>query len=165
MKKVSSIITIFVIVIIASLIVWKVGTPNLISKNKENTTEKVSKKVEKESKKTKKKKEISKAKSSTTETSSSVESEPSSESSSESTSSASSYQSNVRFPELQAYAGKTYYVVDRDSAEYPQMFPTSFTITSDTETIIIGGRQEKIDSVRTGDFGSVQLGGGPVFVF
>ena len=52
MKKVSSIITIFVIVIIASLIVWKVGTPNLISKNKENTTEKVSKKVEKESKKT-----------------------------------------------------------------------------------------------------------------
>ena len=55
MKKVSSIITIFVIVIIASLIVWKVGTPNLISKNKENTTEKVSKKVEKESKKTKKK--------------------------------------------------------------------------------------------------------------
>ena len=165
MKKVSSIITIFVIVIIASLIVWKVGTPNLISKNKENTTEKVSKKVEKESKKTKKKKEISKAKSSTTETSSSVESEPSSESSSESTSSASSYQSNVRFPELQAYAGKTYYAVDRDSAEYPQMFPTSFTITSDTETIIIGGRQEKIDSVRTGDFGSVQLGGGPVFVF
>ena len=111
MKKVSSIITIFVIVIIASLIVWKVGTPNLISKNKENTTEKVSKKVEKESKKTKKKKEISKAKSSTTETSSSVESEPSSESSSESTSSASSYQSNVRFPELQAYAGKTYYAV------------------------------------------------------
>ena len=165
MKKVSSIITIFVIVIIASLIVWKVGTPNLISKNKENTTEKVSKKVEKESKKTKKKKEISKAKSSTTETSSSVESEPSSESSSESTSSASSYQSNVRFPELQDYAGKTYYAVDRDSAEYPQMFPTSFTITSDTETIIIGGRQEKIDSVRTGDFGSVQLGGGPVFVF
>ena len=165
MKKVSSIITIFVIVIIASLIVWKVGTPNLISKNKENTTEKVSKKVEKESKKTKKKKEISKAKSSTTETSSSMESEPSSESSSESTSSASSYQSNVRFPELQAYAGKTYYAVDRDSAEYPQMFPTSFTITSDTETIIIGGRQEKIDSVRTGDFGSVQLGGGPVFVF
>ena len=165
MKKVSSIITIFVIVIIASLIVWKVGTPNLISKNKENTTEKVSKKVEKESKKTKKKKEISKAKSSTTETSSSVESEPSSESSSESTSSASSYQSNVRFPELQAYAGKTYYAVDRDSAEYPQMFPTAFTITSDTETIIIGGRQEKIDSVRTGDFGSVQLGGGPVFVF
>ena len=165
MKKVSSIITIFVIVIIASLIVWKVGTPNLISKNKENTTEKVSKKVEKESKKTKKKKEISKAKSSTTETSSSVESEPSSESSSESTSSASSYQSNVRFPELQAYAGKTYYAVDRDSAEYPQMFPTSFTLTSDTETIIIGGRQEKIDSVRTGDFGSVQLGGGPVFVF
>ena len=165
MKKVSSIITIFVIVIIASLIVWKVGIPNLISKNKENTTEKVSKKVEKESKKTKKKKEISKAKSSTTETSSSVESEPSSESSSESTSSASSYQSNVRFPELQAYAGKTYYAVDRDSAEYPQMFPTSFTITSDTETIIIGGRQEKIDSVRTGDFGSVQLGGGPVFVF
>ncbi|EFK80785.1 hypothetical protein [Ligilactobacillus salivarius] len=94
-----------------------------------------------------------------------MESEPSSESSSESTSSASSYQSNVRFPELQAYAGKTYYAVDRDSAEYPQMFPTSFTITSDTETIIIGGRQEKIDSVRTGDFGSVQLGGGPVFVF
>ena len=165
MKKVSSIITIFVIVIIASLIVWKVGTPNLISKNKENTTEKVSKKVEKESKKTKKKKEISKAKSSTTETSSSVESEPSSESSSESTSSASSYQSNVRFPELQAYAGKTYYAIHRDSAEYPQMFPTSFTITSDTETIIIGGRQEKIDSVRTGNFGSVMLGGGPVFVF
>ncbi|MDG9756474.1 hypothetical protein ACQ5RQ_09895, partial [Ligilactobacillus salivarius] len=63
MKKVSSIITIFVIVIIASLIVWKVGTPNLINKNKENTTEKVSKKVEKESKKTKKK-ETSKAKSS-----------------------------------------------------------------------------------------------------
>ena len=165
MKKVSSIITIFVIVIIASLIVWKVGTPNLISKNKGNATEKVSKKVEKESKKTKKKKEISKAKSSTTETSSSVESEPSSESSSESTSSASSYQSNVRFPELQAYAGKTYYAVDRDSAEYPQMFSTSFTITSDGETIIMDDVQEPIEYVRTGKFGSVQLGGGPVFVF
>ena len=165
MKKSNTILIIFVIVIIASLVVWKVGTPNLISKNKENTTEKVSKKVEKESKKTKKKKEISKAKSSTTETSSSTKSESSSESSSESTSSVSSYQSNIKFPELQAYAGKTYYAVDRDSAEYPQMFPTSFTITSDTETIIIGGRQEKIDSVRTGDFGSVQLGGGPVFVF
>ncbi len=164
MKKVSSIITIFVIVIIASLIVWKVGTPNLISKNKENTTEKVSKKVEKESKKTKKK-ETSKAKSSTTETSSSVESESSSESSSESTSSVSSYQSNIKFPELQAYAGKTYYAVDRESAEYPQMFPTSFTITSDGEAIIISGRQEPIEYVRTEGSGFVQLGGGPVFVF
>ena len=164
MKKVSSIITIFVIVIIASLIVWKLGTPNLISKNKENTTEKVSKKVEKESKKTKKK-ETSKAKSSTTETSSSVESESSSESSSESTSSVSSYQSNIKFPELQAYAGKTYYAVDRESAEYPQMFPTSFTITSDGEAIIISGRQEPIEYVRTEGSGFVQLGGGPVFVF
>ena len=164
MKKVSSIITIFVIVIISSLIVWKVGTPNLISKNKENTTEKVSKKVEKESKKTKKK-ETSKAKSSTTETSSSVESESSSESSSESTSSVSSYQSNIKFPELQAYAGKTYYAVDRESAEYPQMFPTSFTITSDGEAIIISGRQEPIEYVRTEGSGFVQLGGGPVFVF
>ncbi|WP_340852003.1 hypothetical protein [Ligilactobacillus salivarius] len=164
MKKASSIITIFVIVIIASLVVWKIGTPNLISKNKENTTEKVSKKVEKESKKTKKK-ETSKAKSSTTETSSSVESKPSSESSSESASSVSSYQSNVKFPELQAYAGKTYYAIDRESAEYPQMFPTSFTITSDGEAIIISGRQEPIEYVRTGISGSVQLGGGPVFVF
>lgn len=161
MKKPSSILIIFVIVIIAFFAVWKVGTPNLISKNKENTTEKVSKKVKKESKKTEKK-ETSKARSSTTEISSSVGSELSSESSSESTS---SYQSNVRFPELQAYAGKTYYAIHRDSAEYPQMFPTSFTITSDTETIIIGGRQEKIDSVRTGNFGAVMLGGGPVFVF
>lgn len=165
MKKSNSILMIIVIVIIASLIVWKIGIPNLSSKNKEISSEKVSKKVKKESKKIKKKETRESKSSSTTETSSSVESEPSSESSSESTSSASSYQSNVRFPELQAYAGKTYYAVDRDSAEYPQMFPTSFTITSDTETIIIGGRQEKIDSVRTGDFGSVQLGGGPVFVF
>ena len=53
MKKSNTILIIFVIVIIASLVVWKVGTPNLISKNKENTTEKVSKKVEKESKKIK----------------------------------------------------------------------------------------------------------------
>ena len=165
MKKSNSILMIIVIVIIASLIVWKIGIPNLSSKNKEISSEKVSKKVKKESKKIKKKETSESKSSSSTETSSSVESEPSSESSSESTSSASSYQSNVRFPELQAYAGKTYYAVDRDSAEYPQMFPTSFTITSDTETIIIGGRQEKIDSVRTGDFGSVQLGGGPVFVF
>ena len=164
MKKSNTILIIFVIVIIASLVVWKVGTPNLISKNKENTTEKVSKKVEKESKKTKKK-ETSKAKSSTTETSSSVESEPSSESSSESTSSVSSYQSNIKFPELQAYAGKTYYAVDRESAEYPQMFPTSFTITSDGEAIIISGRQEPIEYVRTEGSGFVQLGGGPVFVF
>ncbi|RHJ61666.1 hypothetical protein DW111_00355 [Ligilactobacillus salivarius] len=164
MKKSNTILMILVIVIIASLIVWKVGTPNLISKNKENTTEKVSKKVEKESKKTKKK-ETSKAKSSTTETSSSVESESSSESSSESTSSVSSYQSNIKFPELQAYAGKTYYAVDRESAEYPQMFPTSFTITSDGETIIISGRQEPIEYVRTEGSGFVQLGGGPVFVF
>ena len=59
MKKVSSIITIFVIVIIASLIVWKVGTPNLINKNKENTTEKVSKKVEKNQRKQKRKKLVS----------------------------------------------------------------------------------------------------------
>ena len=164
MKKSGSILIIFVIVIIASLVVWKVGTPNLISKNKENTTEKVSKKVEKESKKTKKK-ETSKAKSSTTETSSSVESESSSESSSESTSSVSSYQSNIKFPELQAYAGKTYYAVDRESVEYPQMFPTSFTITSDGEAIIISGRQEPIEYVRTEGSGFVQLGGGPVFVF
>lgn len=165
MKKSNSILMIIVIVIIASLIVWKIGIPNLSSKNKEISSEKVSKKVKKESKKIKKKETRESKSSSSTETSSSMESKPSSESSSESTSSASSYQSNVRFPELQAYAGKTYYAVDRDSAEYPQMFPTSFTITSDTETIIIGGRQEKIDSVRTGDFGSVQLGGGPVFVF
>ena len=162
MKKVSSIITIFVIVIIASLVVWKVGTPNLISKNKENTTEKVSKKVEKESKKTKKK-ETSKAKSSTTETSNSVESESSSESSSESTSSVSSYQSNVRFPELQAYAGKTYYAIDRESAEYPQMFSPTFTIAPDTETIIIDGRQWLIDKVRD-DNGGIMLGS-PDFVF
>lgn len=164
MKKSNTILMILVIVIIASLVVWKVGTPNLISKNKENTTEKVSKKVEKESKKTKKK-ETSKAKSSTTETSSSVESKPSSESSSESASSVSSYQSNVKFPELQAYAGKTYYAIDRESAEYPQMFPTSFTITSDGETIIISGRQEPVEYVRTEGSGFVQLGGGPVFVF
>ena len=164
MKKSNTILMIIVIVIIASLVVWKIGTPNLISKNKENTTEKVSKKVEKESKKTKKK-ETSKAKSSTTETSSSVESESSSESSSESTSSVSSYQSNVRFPELQAYVGKTYYAIDRESAEYPQMFPTSFTITSDGEAIIISGRQEPIEYVRTEGSGFVQLGGGPVFVF
>lgn len=164
MKKSNSILMILVIVIIASLIVWKVGIPSLNSKNKEISSEKVSKKVKKESKKTKKK-EISKAKSSTTETSSSVESEPSSESSSESASSVSSYQSNVRFPELQAYAGKTYYAVDRESAEYPQMFPTSFTITSDGEAIIISGRQEPIEYVRTEGSGFVQLGGGPVFVF
>ena len=164
MKKSNTILMILVIVIIASLVVWKVGTPNLISKNKENTTEKVSKKVEKESKKTKKK-ETSKAKSSTTETSSSVESESSSESSSESTNSVSSYQSNIKFPELQAYAGKTYYAIDRESAEYPQMFPTSFTITSDGEAIIISGRQEPIEYVRTEGSGFVQLGGGPVFVF
>lgn len=164
MKKSNTILMILVIVIIASLIVWKVGIPSLNSKNKEISSEKVSKKVKKESKKTKKK-EISKAKSSTTETSSSVESEPSSESSSESASSVSSYQSNVRFPELQAYAGKTYYAIDRESAEYPQMFPTSFTITSDGEAIIISGRQEPIEYVRTEGSGFVQLGGGPVFVF
>lgn len=160
-EKPSSILIIFVIVIIAFFAVWKVGTPNLISKNKENTTEKVSKKVKKESKKTEKK-ETSESESSSTETSSSVKSEVSNVSSSESTS---SVQPSVKYPILQKYAGKTYYAVNRESAEYPQMFPTSFTITSDTETIIIGGRQEKIDSVRTGNFGSVMLGGGPVFVF
>ena len=48
MKKSNTILMIIVIVIIASLVVWKIGTPNLISKNKENTTEKVSKKVVKE---------------------------------------------------------------------------------------------------------------------
>lgn len=164
MKKISSTITILVIVIIAALVIWKISTPNLSSKNKENTTEKVSKKVEKEPKKTEKK-ETSKAKSSTIETSSSVESESSSESFNESTSSASSYQPNVRFPELQAYAGKTYYAINRDSAEYPQMFSPSFTITPDTEAIIVDGRQETIDKVRVGEHGFVTLGGGPVFVF
>ncbi|MBN2919572.1 hypothetical protein [Ligilactobacillus salivarius] len=165
MKKVSSIITIFVIVIIASLIVWKMGIPNLSSKNKEVSSEKVAKKVKKESKKIKKKETSESKSSSSTETSSSVESESSSESSSESTSSASSYRSDVKFPALQNYAGKTYYAVDRDSAEYPQMFSTSFTITSDGETIIMDDVQEPIEYVRTGKFGSVQLGGGPVFVF
>ncbi len=165
MKKVSSIITIFVIVIIASLIVWKMGIPNLSSKNKEISSEKVAKKVKKESKKIKKKETSESKSSSSTETSSSVESESSSESSSESTSSASSYRSDVKFPALQNYAGKTYYAVDRDSAEYPQMFSTSFTITSDGETIIMDDVQEPIEYVRTGKFGSVQLGGGPVFVF
>ena len=165
MKKSNSILMIIVIVIIASLIVWKIGIPNLSSKNKEISSEKVSKKVKKESKKIKKKETRESKSSSSTETSSSMESEPSSESSSESTSSASSYQSNVRFPELQAYAGKTYYAIDRESAEYPQMFPTSFTITSDGEAIIISGRQEPIEYVRTEGSGFVQLGGGPVFVF
>lgn len=165
MKKVSSIITIFVIVIIASLIVWKMGIPNLSSKNKEVSSEKVVKKVKKESKKIKKKETSESKSSSSAETSSSVESESSSESSSESTSSASSYRSDVKFPALQNYAGKTYYAVDRDSAEYPQMFSTSFTITSDGETIIMDDVQEPIEYVRTGKFGSVQLGGGPVFVF
>ena len=140
MKKISSIVTILVIVIIAALAIWKVSMPNLSNKNKENTTEKVSKKVGKESKKTKKK-ETSKSKSTTTETSSSVESESSSESFSESISSASSNQPNVRFPELQAYAGKTYYAINRDSAEYPQMFSPSFTITPDTETIIVDDKK------------------------
>ena len=155
MKKSNSILMIIVIVIIASLIVWKVGTPNLINKNKENTTEKVSKKVEKESKKTKKK-ETSKAKSSSsTETSSSVESESSSESSSESTS---SVQPSVKYPALQKYAGKTYYAVDRDSAEVPDMFPTSFTITSDTEAITVDGKQELIRNV-TSDSGFIALTG------
>ncbi|MGZ7886392.1 hypothetical protein [Ligilactobacillus salivarius] len=165
MKKSNSILMIIVIVIIASLIVWKIGIPNLSSKNKEISSEKVSKKVKKESKKIKKKETSESKSSSSTETSSSVESEPSSESSSESASSVSSYQSNVRFPELQAYAGKTYYAIDRESAEYPQMFPTSFTITSDGEAIIISGRQEPIEYVRTEGSGFVQLGGGPVFVF
>lgn len=165
MKKSNSILMIIVIVIIASLIVWKIGIPNLSSKNKEISSEKVSKKVKKESKKIKKKETRESKSSSSTETSSSVESEPSSESSSESASSVSSYQSNVRFPELQAYAGKTYYAIDRESAEYPQMFPTSFTITSDGEAIIISGRQEPIEYVRTEGSGFVQLGGGPVFVF
>ncbi|WP_087118398.1 hypothetical protein [Ligilactobacillus salivarius] len=165
MKKVSSIITIFVIVIIASLIVWKMGIPNLSSKNKEVSSEKVVKKVKKESKKIKKKETSESKSSSSAETSSSVESESSSESSSESTSSASSYRSDVKFPALQNYAGKTYYAVDRDSAEYPQMFSTSFTITSDGETIIMDDVQEPIEYVRTGKFGSVQLGGRPVFVF
>ncbi|MGZ7863429.1 hypothetical protein ACXVUH_07150 [Ligilactobacillus salivarius] len=165
MKKSNSILMIIVIVIIASLIVWKIGIPNLSSKNKEISSEKVSKKVKKESKKIKKKETSESKSSSSTETSSSVESEPSSESSSESASSVSSYQSNVRFPELQAYAGKTYYAIDRESAEYPQMFPTSFTITSDGEAIIISGRQEPIEYVRTEGSGFVQLGRGPVFVF
>ncbi|OQR09245.1 hypothetical protein [Ligilactobacillus salivarius] len=165
MKKSNSILMIIVIVIIASLIVWKMGIPNLSSKNKEVSSEKVAKKVKKESKKIKKKETSESKSSSSTETSSSVESESSSESSSESTSSASSYRSDVKFPALQNYAGKTYYAVDRDSAEYPQMFSTSFTITSDGETIIMDDVQEPIEYVRTGKFGSVQLGGGPVFVF
>ena len=49
---------IIVIVIIASLIVWKIGIPNLSGKNKEISSEKVAKKVKKESKKIKKKKKM-----------------------------------------------------------------------------------------------------------
>lgn len=58
MKKSNTILMIIVIVIIASLVVWKIGTPNLISKNKENTTEKVSKKVEKNQRKQKRRKKL-----------------------------------------------------------------------------------------------------------
>ncbi|MDD1402236.1 hypothetical protein [Ligilactobacillus salivarius] len=154
MKKPSSILIIFVIVIIAFFAVWKVGTPNLISKNKENTTEKVSKKVKKESKKTEKK-ETSESESSSTETSSSVKSEVSNVSSSESTS---SVQPSVKYPVLQKYAGKTYYAVNRESAEVPDMFPTSFTITSDTASITIDGKQELIRDVSS-DSGFIALTG------
>ena len=154
MKKPSSILIIFVIVIIAFFAVWKVGTPNLISKNKENTTKKVSKKVKKESKKTEKK-ETSESESSSTETSSSVKSEVSNVSSSESTS---SVQPSVKYPVLQKYAGKTYYAVNRESAEVPDMFPTSFTITSDTASITIDGKQELIRDVSS-DSGFIALTG------
>ena len=155
MKKSNSILMIIVIVIIASLIVWKIGIPNLSSKNKEISTEKVSKKVKKESKKIKKKETRESKSSSSTETSSSMESEPSSESSSESTS---SVQPSVKYPALQKYAGKTYYAVDRDSAEVPDMFPTSFTITSDTEALNVDGKQELIRNV-TSDSGFIALTG------
>ena len=155
MKKSNSILMIIVIVIIASLIVWKIGIPNLSSKNKEISSEKVSKKVKKESKKIKKKETRESKSSSSTETSSSMESEPSSESSSESTS---SVQPSVKYPALQKYAGKTYYAVDRDSAEVPDMFPTSFTITSDTEALNIDGKQELIRNV-TSDSGFIALTG------
>ena len=155
MKKSNSILMIIVIVIIASLIVWKIGIPNLSSKNKEISSEKVSKKVKKESKKIKKKETRESKSSSSTETSSSMESEPSSESSSESTS---SVQPSVKYPALQKYAGKTYYAVDRDSAEVPDMFPTSFTITSDTEVLNVDGKQELIRNV-TSDSGFIALTG------
>ena len=155
MKKSNSILMIIVIVIIASLIVWKIGIPNLSSKNKEISSEKVSKKVKKESKKIKKKETRESKSSSSTETSSSMESEPSSESSSESTS---SVQPSVKYPALQKYAGKTYYAVDRDSAEVPDMFPTSFTITSDTEALNVDGKQELIRNV-TSDSGFIALTG------
>ena len=154
MKKTSSILIIVVIVIIAFFAVWKVGTPNLISKNKENTTEKISKKVKKESKKIKKK-ETSESESSSTEISSSVKSEVSNVSSSESTS---NVQPSVKYPVLQKYAGKTYYAVNRDSAEVPDMFPTSFTITSDTASITIDGKQELIRDVSS-DSGFIALTG------
>ena len=124
-------------------------------KNKEISTEKVSKKVKKESKKIKKKETSESKSSSSTETSSSVESESSSESSSESTS---SVQPSVKYPALQKYAGKTYYAVDRDSIEFPDMFPTSFTITSDTEAITVDGKQELIRNV-TSDSGFIALTG------
>ncbi|WP_081036635.1 hypothetical protein, partial [Ligilactobacillus salivarius] len=76
-------------------------------------------------------------------------------SSSESTS---SVQPSVKYPALQKYAGKTYYAVDRDSAEVPDMFPTSFTITSDTEAITVDGKQELIRNV-TSDSGFIALTG------
>ena len=154
MKKTSSILIIFVIVIIAFFAVWKASTPNLISKNKENTTEKISKKVKKESKEIKKK-ETSESESSSTEISSSVKSEVSNVSSSESTS---NVQPSVKYPVLQKYAGKTYYAVNRDSAEVPDMFPTSFTITSDTASITIDGKQELIRDVSS-DSGFIALTG------
>ena len=151
MKKSNSILMILVIVIIASLIIWKVGIPSLNSKNKEISTEKVSKKVKKESKKIKKKETSESKSSSSTETSSSVESESSSESSSESTS---SVQPSVKYPALQNYAGKTYYAVDTDIG-----FPTTFTITSDTETLVFDGKHELIKSVVLGDSGFIALVG------
>ena len=156
MKKSNSILMIIVIVIIASLIVWKIGIPNLSSKNKEISSEKVSKKVKKESKKIKKKETSESKSSSSTETSSSVESEPSSESSSESTS---SVQPSVKYPALQKYAGKTYYAVYRDSVEAPELFPTTFTITSNTEAFVFDGEQELIESVVLDADGFISLTG------
>lgn len=139
MKKNVSVIAIIFIVVTVGVLTWKFGLPYFNGSKTDNKitqvssvsqmTKNVSKKTNQESQ-------------SSSETSSSTPM-----SSSSSVSSSSSSTANLPYPELSSYVGVTYYAQNRDSAQYPMMFPTSFTISDDGRYVNINGKQELIKGV------------------
>ncbi|WP_025020975.1 hypothetical protein [Ligilactobacillus equi] len=148
MKKSTSVILLITIVVLVVAVAWKFGIPYLNQGQKTSHSPKVVS-VAKVSSPTKPHSHKSSMRSFSSE---------SSVVSSESTrmASSSSVTSNLAYPELAPYAGVTYYAQGRKYVEFPQMFPTSFTISTDGQTVNINGEQKQITGV-TNDHGYITL--------